>query len=82
MTASSTSATLFYSRVQVGDRADPDRAAADPGADPGAADAAGAAPLRIRAGEGEILADLLPRNISVQIFRALLENAGVERARR
>ncbi|MBS0277790.1 MAG: F0F1 ATP synthase subunit gamma, partial [Proteobacteria bacterium] len=25
--------------------------------------------------EGEILADLLPRNVSVQIFRALLENA-------
>ena len=25
-------------------------------------------------GEGEILADLLPRNVSVQIFRALLEN--------
>ena len=25
--------------------------------------------------EGEILADLLPRNLTVQIFRALLENA-------
>ena len=28
--------------------------------------------------EGEILADLMPRNIAVQIFRALLENAAVE----
>jgi F-type H+-transporting ATPase subunit gamma len=28
--------------------------------------------------EGEILADLLPRNVSVQIFRALLENAAGE----
>src|SRR4029079_12101751 len=28
--------------------------------------------------EGEILADLLPRNIAVQIFRALLENAASE----
>jgi F-type H+-transporting ATPase subunit gamma len=30
----------------------------------------------------EILADLLPRNISTQIFRALLENAASSRARR
>ena len=28
--------------------------------------------------EGEILADLLPRNVSVQVFRALLENAAGE----
>ncbi len=34
--------------------------------------------LRIRAGPGEILTDLLPRNISVQVFRALLENAAGE----
>jgi F-type H+-transporting ATPase subunit gamma len=32
--------------------------------------------------EGEILADLLPRNISVQIFRALLENAAGEQGAR
>ena len=30
--------------------------------------------LRIRAGRGRDLAELLPRNIAVQIFRALLEN--------
>ena len=28
--------------------------------------------------EAEILADLLPRNVSVQVFRALLENAAGE----
>ena len=33
-------------------------------------------------GEAEILADLLPRNISVQIFRALLENAAGEQGAR
>jgi F-type H+-transporting ATPase subunit gamma len=32
--------------------------------------------------ENEILADLLPRNISVQIFRALLENAASEQGAR
>ena len=32
--------------------------------------------------EGEILADLLPRNLSVQIFRALLENAASEQGAR
>jgi F-type H+-transporting ATPase subunit gamma len=32
--------------------------------------------------ENEILADLLPRNIAVQIFRALLENAASEQGAR
>jgi F-type H+-transporting ATPase subunit gamma len=32
--------------------------------------------------EGEILADLMPRNIAVQIFRALLENAASEQGAR
>ncbi|WP_342360343.1 F0F1 ATP synthase subunit gamma [Terrarubrum flagellatum] len=32
--------------------------------------------------EGEILGDLLPRNISVQVFRALLENAASEQGAR
>ncbi len=32
--------------------------------------------------EGEILADLLPRNLSVQIFRGLLENAASEQGAR
>jgi F-type H+-transporting ATPase subunit gamma len=33
-------------------------------------------------GENEILADLLPRNVTVQIFRALLENAASEQGAR
>ena len=33
-------------------------------------------------GEAEILADLLPRNIAVQIFRGLLENAASEQGAR
>ena len=32
--------------------------------------------------EEEILADLLPRNLSVQVFRALLENAASEQGAR
>jgi F-type H+-transporting ATPase subunit gamma len=32
--------------------------------------------------EGEILADLLPRNIAIQVFRALLENAASEQGAR
>ena len=32
--------------------------------------------------EEEILADLLPRNVGVQIFRALLENAASEQGSR
>jgi F-type H+-transporting ATPase subunit gamma len=32
--------------------------------------------------EGEILAELLPRNVSIQIFRALLENAASEQGAR
>ncbi len=32
--------------------------------------------------EGEILADLLPRNISIQVFRALLENSASEQGAR
>ena len=33
-------------------------------------------------GEDEILATLLPRNISIQVFRALLENAASEQGSR
>jgi F-type H+-transporting ATPase subunit gamma len=41
-------------------------------------EAAGAAVYEYEPDAGEILADLIPRNISVQIFRALLENAAGE----
>jgi F-type H+-transporting ATPase subunit gamma len=40
-----------------------------------AAGAAGGAIYEFEPDEGEILADLLPRNLTVQIFRVLLENA-------
>jgi F-type H+-transporting ATPase subunit gamma len=44
--------------------------------------AASAAAYEYEPGQDEILATLLPRNISVQIFRALLENAASEQGAR
>jgi F-type H+-transporting ATPase subunit gamma len=44
--------------------------------------AAGAPVYDYEPDEAEILADLLPRNVSVQIFRALLENAASEQGAR
>ncbi|MBN8994222.1 MAG: F0F1 ATP synthase subunit gamma [Rhizobiales bacterium] len=44
----------------------------------GEAAAAGGAGYEYEPGEEAILADLLPRNVSVQIFRALLENVASE----
>lgn len=49
---------------------------------PGALTAAGGAVYDYEPDEAEILTDLLPRNISVQIFRALLENAASEQGAR
>jgi F-type H+-transporting ATPase subunit gamma len=53
------------------------------------ADVAGAKPAELGGAvydaepeEGEILADLLPRNIAVQVFRGLLENAASEQGAR
>jgi len=49
----------------------------------GAAPAVSAdAPYEFEPSEGEILADLLPRNLAVQVFRALLENAASEQGAR
>jgi F-type H+-transporting ATPase subunit gamma len=70
--------------LQVGDLADPDAPADRPGG------VRSGWPGRRRRGavyeyepeEGEILADLLPRNISVQVFRALLENGASEQGAR
>jgi F-type H+-transporting ATPase subunit gamma len=47
-----------------------------------AAQSNGGAVYEIEPGEEEILADLLPRNVSVQVFRALLENAASEQGSR
>ena len=70
-------------QVQIGDQPDPDRAAADP-ADVGGDDVAEAEPVNYEyePEEDAILADLLPRNLAVQIFRALLENAASEQGAR
>jgi F-type H+-transporting ATPase subunit gamma len=48
----------------------------------GAAPDLGGAVYEAEPEEGEILAELLPRNISVQVFRALLENAASEQGAR
>ena len=72
--------TLFYSRVQVGDQPDSDRPADHSGRgrrEP-PMPASGGAIYEYEPEPSEILADLIPRNISVQIFRALLENAAGE----
>ena len=62
--------------LQVGHRADSDRAADHPaGVRAREATDAGGAIYEYEPDEEEILAELLPRNIAVQIFRALLENA-------
>jgi F-type H+-transporting ATPase subunit gamma len=53
----------------------PETAAAGEPATRGAPAAAGGAVYEFEPDEGEILADLLPRNLTVQIFRVLLENA-------
>jgi F-type H+-transporting ATPase subunit gamma len=45
-------------------------------------EAAAAAGYEYEPEEGEILSDLLPRNLSVQVFRALLENAASEQGAR
>jgi F-type H+-transporting ATPase subunit gamma len=42
------------------------------------AETGGAAVYEYEPEPGEILSDLIPRNISVQVFRALLENAAGE----
>ena len=76
-------ATLFYLALQVGDLADPDRAADHPAGVRGEADdSAPAAVYEYEPEEDEILAELLPRNLAVQMFRALLENAASEHGAR
>ena len=79
-------ATLFFSRFKFGDRPDSDRAAVDPAADSDQRERAGAtgaqSAYEYEPGQDEILAELLPRNISVQVFRALLENAASEQGAR
>jgi F-type H+-transporting ATPase subunit gamma len=79
-------AHLFYARFQSALVQEPTQQqiipvslpAATPGAATGGADAA----VEYEPEEEEILAELLPRNIAVQVFRALLENAASEQGSR
>jgi len=76
-------ATLFYSQfksvisqIPTAQQIIPASAPVEPEASAG--DAAGNAVYEYEPDASEILGDLIPRNISVQIFRALLENAAGE----
>ena len=69
--------------LQVGDLADPDRAADHPAGVPGEQGRRRASAVyEYEPDELDILTELLPRNISVQVFRALLENAASEQGAR
>ena len=74
-------ATLFYSRFRSVIAQIPTAQQIIP-AEIEAAGAAADAVYDYEPGEAEILADLLPRNLTVQIFRALLENAASEQGAR
>ena len=72
--------TLFYSQFKSVISQAPTAQQIIPAAAPtaGEASAAGSAVYEYEPEPGEILSDLIPRNIAVQIFRALLENAAGE----
>ncbi len=71
--------TLFYSNFKSVISQVPTAQQIIPAAAPAEAGAAnGSAVYEYEPEPGEILSDLIPRNISVQIFRALLENAAGE----
>jgi F-type H+-transporting ATPase subunit gamma len=79
-------ATLFFSRfksvisqIPTAQQLIP---ATIPAEAPKAEEALGGAVYEYEPGEEEILADLLPLNITVQIFKALLENAASEQGAR
>ncbi|MBZ0218635.1 MAG: F0F1 ATP synthase subunit gamma [Fimbriimonadaceae bacterium] len=76
--------TLFYSRFQSVISQVPTGLQLIPASLPAGEDdeAGSAASYDYEPDENEILDDLLPRNISVQIFRALLENAASEQGAR
>ena len=76
-------ATLFYSRFKSVLAQEPIARQLIPAPMPegGAVDAGGAV-VEYEPSEEAILADLLPRNIAIQVFRALLENAASEQGAR
>ncbi len=75
--------TLFFSRFRSVISQIPTALRLIPAEFPANDDAAGTgAAYEYEPGEDEILAALLPRNISIQVFRALLENAASEQGSR
>ena len=70
--------TQIVTRQQLIPFAQPEPAAEEEGAD----DTGSGAVYEYEPDEAEILADLLPRNLSVQVFRALLENSASEQGAR
>ena len=75
--------TLFFSRFRSVISQIPTALRLIPAELPSGADATGTgAAYEYEPGEDEILAALLPRNISIQVFRALLENAASEQGSR
>jgi F-type H+-transporting ATPase subunit gamma len=75
-------ATLFYSRFKSVIQQIPTAQKVIPAEIEAASAAVGDAIYDYEPEEGEILAALLPRNVTVQIFRALLENAASEQGAR
>ena len=76
-------ATLFYSRFKSVIQQIPTAQRLIPAEVPaGAAASTDGAIYEAEPGEAEILEDLLPRNVSIQVFRALLENAASEQGSR
>ena len=71
-------AHLFYSTFRSALAQIPTEQQIIPVAIPADAPASAGATVEYEPGEEEILADLLPRNVSVQIFKALLENMASE----
>lgn len=74
--------TLFYSEFKSVIAQIPTAQQIIPANAGGEAESAGAAVYDYEPDAGAILEDLIPRNISVQIFRALLENAASEQGAR
>ncbi len=75
--------TLFFSRFRSVIAQVPTALRLIPAEFPESTDATGTgAAYEYEPGEDEILASLLPRNISIQVFRALLENAASEQGSR
>jgi len=75
-------ATLFYSRFRSVIAQIPTAQQIIPADVSAGANGASTVSYDYEPGEAEILADLLPRNLTVQVFRALLENAASEQGAR